>query len=100
MRRNGDGTDDEGQGDAKGLITDLSMRQLLAGFFDRCGGAAKTGGILADIFMDEENNNTLRVRVADIATRLLGQHVSDDSGAGLGSEEEIEEEERRIRGAQ
>ena len=100
--RDADDTADGGTGAAAaGSLSsrvngDLSLRALLAGFFQRCGGPAATGEILGDIFLDEGVNVQTRVRVADIATRLVGQHIADESGAGLETPEMIEEEMRRL----
>ena len=97
MRQNRSNNGSEGDEDARAHVTtDLSMRQLLAGFFEKCGGPQACGEVLADIFMDENNNTTLRVRTADIVTRLLGQHVTEDTSEGLETPEQIEEEMRRI----
>ena len=81
-----------------GAATSVSLRRLLMSFFNTCGGPEGAGEVLGGIFMDPGVNVQTRVRVADIATRLVGQHIQEEAGEGLETPEMIEEEIRRLAG--
>ena len=67
-----------------------SLRRVLLGFFQGCGGPEALGHKAAEIFMDDDTNTNTKVKVLDSMTRLTAQYVKEEDVGDLTSVEEVE----------
>lgn len=74
--------------DADGDLS-LSLKAILRGFMKKVGGPIKFGQEVADIFGDEETNQTQKVAIANNVMKLLGQFGDGDDQGELVSNDKV-----------